>query len=70
MLFKRKIIQLDLNYNKIKQWSSISNASEFIKIDASAVSKVCKGHRKTSGGYIWMYKEDYDKYIEEQKQLA
>ena len=26
------------------------------------ISSCCKGKRKTSGGYVWVYKDDYDKF--------
>lgn len=51
----KKINQYDLNNNFIKQWNSIIEASNTLKIDTSSISKVCKNKRKTAGGYVWKY---------------
>ena len=34
-------------------------------INKSHIAACCKGKRKTAGGYHWVYKEDYDKLIEQ-----
>lgn len=31
----------------------------------SSIAQVCKGYRKTAGGFKWMYKEDYEKMLGE-----
>ena len=54
----RQISQYDLNNNFIRNYEYIKDASEQLKIDASSISSVCKGKRKTAGGYIWKYKQD------------
>lgn len=51
----RKVEQYDLENNFIKLWYSIVDASNDLKIDSSSISAVCKGKRKTAGGYIWKY---------------
>ena len=57
---KRKVskivIQMDKEGNFIKEWSSILLAQKELKI--SHISACCKGKTKTSGGYIWKYKEE------------
>lgn len=57
------IVQLSLNGELIKVWSSMAEASESLNISASRISMVCKGgyKSKTAGGFIWMHKHDYDK---------
>lgn len=39
-----------------KVWSSVKEASVILGIDSSAITKVCKGRLKTTGGYKWKYK--------------
>jgi group I intron endonuclease len=39
----------------IKEWESIKSASENLKLNSSNIGLVCKGLRKTTGGYIWKY---------------
>jgi hypothetical protein len=51
----KKINQYDLQGNFIKQWNSIIEAGNTLRIDTSSISKVCKNKRKTAGNYIWKY---------------
>jgi len=53
---KKQISQYSKSGEFIKNWESIKNASEKLNIDASGIIKVCKGTRKTSGGFTWKYK--------------
>lgn len=46
-----KIIQCDLNENFIKNWESIKEATDTLKI--RNISQVVNGKRKQAGGYIW-----------------
>lgn len=39
----------------IRQWSSITEASLFCKLPKSCIGRVCKGERKSCGGFIWKY---------------
>lgn len=68
--FKKTVIQLSKDFDYIKEWSSVSDASRFLNVETGNISSVCNGKRKTTGGYKWMYKDDYEKYIEEQNKLA
>ena len=52
---KKKILQYDKNGTLLKEWQSIKEAQEELKICKISVN--CLGKRKTSGGYIWKYKE-------------
>lgn len=63
---KIKVIQLDRNNNFIKEWNSLTDAKNNLHISGTTqISSCCKNkHRHNSaGGYKWMYKEDYDKFI-------
>lgn len=54
---KRKIIlQFDLEGNFIKEWPSISKATEVLHINN--IIAVCKGKTKHAGGFIWKYKKE------------
>jgi hypothetical protein len=63
----KKVIQLSNDLFFIKEWSSATEASEELSISRSQIPSVCSGKRKTSGGFKWMYKEDYDQYIKQAK---
>lgn len=56
----KKVIQLSLSYNLINTFNSTGHASEESGISRLAIYNVLCKKAKTSGGYIWMYKEDYD----------
>lgn len=50
-----------LQYTKegklVKEWPCIRTAEIECSITKGKISAVCKGQRKTAGGYIWKYKE-------------
>ena len=56
--FTRKIIQYDLNMNKIKEFNSIMEASKELNIGKSNIQGVLSNHRKTAGGFVFKYIED------------
>lgn len=53
--FTRKITQYDLEMNKIKDFTSIVEASKELNIGKSNIRGVLKNSRKTSGGFIFKY---------------
>ena len=53
----KKIGQYDKEDNLIKIYNSASEAGKDNNIDPSSIIKVCKGKRKTTGGYKWRYEE-------------
>jgi hypothetical protein len=54
-----------MNNEFIKEWKSMREASE--QLSVGNISRVCRGRSVHTGGYKWMYKKDYDKYIEQSK---
>lgn len=55
---KPKIYQYDLNGNLIHIYDTKQEAANSLKLDSGSIAKVCKGKRKTCGGFIW--KEIYE----------
>lgn len=53
----KPVNQYDLNGNFIQSFQSISKASQILNIDSSSISKACRGKLKTTGGFIFKYKE-------------
>ena len=51
----KRIIQLNTKYQVIREWESLTKASENTHIDIGSISSCCKGKYKTAGGYIWRY---------------
>jgi len=60
---KRKIIQLDKKLNVIKEWDSISEARKIYK----NVMKVLNKERSNSKGYIFIYEDEYENFINNNK---
>lgn len=54
---KVKVIQLSIDGEFIKEWESVSDAER--KVRAFNIAAVCNNKRYTSGGFKWMYAEDY-----------
>jgi hypothetical protein len=55
----KPILQFDLEGNFIKEWSSQSEASDYISNgkNSRGISACCKKNQKSSYGYIWKFKE-------------
>jgi hypothetical protein len=54
---KRPITQSDLKGILLKEWDSINEARDFYKYKSEmGIIGTCKGRQKSSGGYIWKYK--------------
>jgi len=51
----REVLQIGLNNKVIKRWDCISDASRKLGIKTQSICRVCKGGRKTTGGYKWEY---------------
>jgi hypothetical protein len=53
----KTIIQYDLDRNFIREWNGIITASNELKIGANNINSCLKGKYKSSGGFIWKYKQ-------------
>jgi len=56
---KKPIYQLDKQNVIIKEWPSIKEASQTLKIQSSDINNCCLRKNKTAGGYMWKYKFKY-----------
>ena len=56
----RKTNQYDLNNNFIKQWDTITSASEYYKVCKTCIRDCCIGKQKKSKGFIWKYGDKSD----------
>lgn len=48
-----KITFKDKNNNLIKIFNTKAEAAQELGLDSGSITKVCKGQRKTCGGFIW-----------------
>jgi group I intron endonuclease len=51
----KKVSQYDLNNNFIKEYNSISEASQILNISRSSIQRCCDGKYKTAKEFIWKY---------------
>ena len=51
------VLQFSMSMEFIKEHKSIKSASKELNINNSCISSCCVGRQKTSGGYIFKYKE-------------
>lgn len=58
---KKPIVRLSIDGEFMSKYDSIQEAVEKYSIDQSSISKVCMKQRNTAGGYIWRYKDEYDR---------
>lgn len=56
--FHISVIQYGLNGQKIKQWESITEASQTLSISDSHISNCCRGKRQSAGGFQWRYAKE------------
>lgn len=52
----KAVLQYTKDGEFVKEWSSITKAQKACSIANGKITDVCKGLRKTAGGYIWKYK--------------
>ena len=62
---KKAIIALLKDGTFYKEFDSIKQATEELGLRShSAIGNVLKGRAKSSGGYLWVYKKDYDESLQ------
>lgn len=66
---ENKIVQLDLNNNLIQEYNNISEASNLLNINYKLIHRVCSKKREVTYGFKWMYKEDYEKMLQEKQNI-
>lgn len=55
---EKAILQYDLNGTFIKEWKSACEVERQLKISQANISACCRKVRKTTGKYIWRFKEE------------
>jgi hypothetical protein len=69
---QKKVIQLTLNGEFVNGYDNAIDASNLLGISASSVRSTClnDGIHKSAGGYMWMYKDEYDKKLKNNEQIT
>ena len=55
----KSIVQFNKNGNFINEYQSAREAERKTGINQGNICRVCQGERKSAGGYVWKYKNDY-----------
>lgn len=58
---KVAVMQLSMNNELLNMFDSLTKASKVTGVHYLGIRKACKGVFSQSGGYKWMYKEEYEK---------
>jgi hypothetical protein len=54
----KPVIQYDKQGNIIREWKSISEATNKLNLSKGRISSCCRKINKTAGGYIWRFQND------------
>jgi hypothetical protein len=52
------VIQMDINGNDIRVFSTIKEAADFVNVQVSSICDVCRGRQKTAKGFKWKYQTE------------
>jgi group I intron endonuclease len=52
---KKEVYQYTLDKEFIRKYTSVAEASRHCNLSKSTISRVCRGERKSGGGYYWEY---------------
>ena len=63
----KPVVQLNANYELINEFSCGRYAEQELGINVANISQVCLGKARSAGGYIFMFKDDYEKQKENLK---
>ena len=64
---KRKIIQCDKDYNYIAEYDGCMHAAKITGHERHGISDCCEGKKEFYCGYRWMYIEDYEELLKQNK---
>ena len=55
---KKAVLQFDKDGNFIKEYQSQGDAARENGLKQNKISEVCSGNRKSTGGFVWKYKDE------------
>lgn len=56
--YKRPVVKFDRDGKKLQEYESVTAAAKNNDIGSGSILNACKGKSKSSGGFIWKYKDD------------
>tara|TARA_B110000879_G_scaffold200678_1_gene274908 strand:+ start:2849 stop:3604 length:756 start_codon:yes stop_codon:yes gene_type:complete len=61
LLKNRKVIQFDIEGNRLNSFNSCTEAAKYIGVGRSSICHCCNGAKKTAAGYQWRYESNETK---------
>lgn len=58
---QKPVLQFSKENNFIKKWNSATDVERELCFNKSSICMCCKGKRKSVGGYVWGYADDYER---------
>ena len=52
---KKQVYQFTINGNFINAFKSVAQANKQTGVNKTSIAKVCRGERKSAGGFLWKY---------------
>lgn len=60
----KQVVQLTIDGEYVAEYPTAKDANRaFCESDGSSIVQCCKGNYKTIHGFRWLYKEDYERYL-------
>lgn len=56
----KAVVQLTMHDEFVREFTSTSEASRCLNIQQPSISRVCNGKMKSTGGFKWLFKSDFD----------
>lgn len=58
---KKEVLQFDKNANYLNTYASTIDAEKETGVSKNNIAGCCRGNHPTAGGFIWVYKQDYER---------
>ena len=59
---RKEVLQLDKDWNLVREWNSLREAASSLKISESNISSCCNGRIRSYKGFVWKFKDLYIPY--------
>lgn len=66
----KSVVQCDIQMNYLATYKNISFASKTTGIHRNCINDNCTGRLKTSGNYIWMYEDEYNRIKDDEQKIS
>ena len=64
---RKSVVCFSKDMMYIKEYDSLTKAAKEVGVQTTHISTCCRDLSKTAGSFRWMYKDEYDEYLKENK---